>query len=210
MARVALAQAPFPLRGTGGKPLGAAGWAARAAANRASAAAATAAKEPRVGGTIIATVRVLSDALKLADAAAAMLGGEEDSNGHTTGQSRYASKTAAVAADALAILETDAAAINELGMMISVPEAVAQVSAACVILSAGRGAPKMTDDLSWAVTRTHLEHSSALLRKLRRLDLAEIATNELVTYLERNYLESKLFDPDRYIDPRFTVAVRCF
>ena len=198
------------MRGTGGKPLGAAGWAARAAANRASAAAATAAKAPRVGGAIIATVRVLSDALKLADAAAATLGGGEDCGNHTTSQSRYASKTAAVAADALAILETDMAAINELGMMISVPEAVAQVSAACVVLSAGRGAPKMTDDLSWAVTRTHLENSSALLRKLRRLDLAEIATNELVTYLERNYLESKLFDPDRYTHLYFIVAVGCF
>jgi hypothetical protein len=68
----------------------------------------------------------------------------------------------------------------------------------------------MTDDLSWAVTRTHLENSSALLRKLRRLDLAEIATNELVTYLERNYLESKLFDPDRYTHLYFIVAVGCF
>ena len=153
---------------------------------------------------------MLSDALKLADAAAATLGGGEDCGNHTTSQSRYASKTAAVAADALAILETDMAAINELGMMISVPEAVAQVSAACVVLSAGRGAPKMTDDLSWAVTRTHLENSSALLRKLRRLDLAEIATNELVTYLERNYLESKLFDPDRYTHLYFIVAVGCF
>jgi hypothetical protein len=191
------------LRGAGGKPLGAAGWAARAAANKAAAAAASAAKAPRVGGTIIATIRILSQALRLADAAVVMLGSSEQCDNHTNDQPKHVSKTAVVAADALAMLETDAAAMSELGLMVSVPEAVAQVSAACVILSAGRGAPKMTDDLSWGVTRTHLENSSTLLRKLRRLDLAEIATHELVTYLERNYLDSKLFDPDRYI---FTVT----
>jgi hypothetical protein len=187
----------LPLRGTRGKPLGAAGWAARAAANKAAAAAATAAKAPRIAGTIIATTRVLSDALQLADAAVATLSGSEQCDDRP-GLIR---KTKAVAADALAMLETDTAAISELGLMSSVPEAVAQVAAACVILSAGRGAPKMTDDLSWGVTRTHLQNSSALLRNLRRLDLAEIATHEMVTYLERNYLDSKLFDPDRYISP---------
>ena len=66
------------------------------------------------------------------------------------------------------------------------------------MMSAGRGAPNMTDEqLSWEVIRTHIENSGALLRKLRKLDLASIATNELTTYLERNYLQSKLFDPER-------------
>jgi hypothetical protein len=66
------------------------------------------------------------------------------------------------AADALDMLEADVSAIRELGMMFLVPEAVAQVSAACVVLSAGRGAPKMTDDLSWEVTRTHLVRKTRL------------------------------------------------
>jgi hypothetical protein len=156
------------MRGEGGKPLGAAGWAARAAANRASADAVAAGKLPKLGGAIPSIVRALSQALQLADAAAKTLSpdtpGEDalidEGEGAVTRVARRNASEAA--ADALDMLEADVSAIRELGMMFLVPEAVAQVSAACVVLSAGRGAPKMTDDLSWEVTRTHLVRKTRL------------------------------------------------
>ena len=91
------------------------------------------------------------------------------------------------------MLELDKSSLWELSSKPSVPEAVAQVAAACVVLCAGK-APGMADDLSWSETAEHLR---SYPQQMRSLDIAAIATNELTTYLERNYLEAPLFEPER-------------